>query len=346
MSGDGEINLTAGRAMLRGLLLAGAVLVLTGGLSDAVAVEIQGHRGARGLAPENTLAGFEMALGVGVHVLELDVGMSADGVPVISHDRRIKADLARRDGVWLSEDGPALMELTYAQIRLLDVGRIRPGTRYAERFAGQAGRDGEPIPRLADLFDMVLRAGADQIRFNIEIKTSPLAPEETFPAARIADAVVELVRNNGLAGRVSIQSSDWATLVHVQRTAPAIATAYLTASQRWLDNLERGKSGPSPWTAGYDLDQFGSGPVAVPRAVAAAGGAIWSPYFKEVSAEALAEARSLGLKVVVWTVNAAPDMARMADLGVDGIISDVPDALRRVLADRGLALPEPVRVAR
>ena len=84
----------------------------------------------------------------------------------------------------------------------------------------------------------------------------------------------------------------------------------------------------------------------MPRAVAAAGGAIWSPYFKEISAEALAEARSLGLRVVVWTVNAAPDMARMVDLGVDGIITDVPDTLRGVLAERGLAVPEPVRVTR
>ncbi len=335
-----------GRAWLRGLLLFAGVLVSTGIPSTALAIEIQGHRGARGLAPENTLAGFEVALGVGVHVLELDVGMSADGVPVISHDRRIKADLARRDGVWLSEDGPALMELTYAEIRLLDVGRIRPETRYAERFARQAGHDGEPIPRLADLFDMVARAGADHIRFNIEIKTSPLAPEETFPAARIADAVVDLVRSKGLAGRVSIQSFDWATLVHVQRSAPAIETAYLTASQRWLDNLERGKPGKSPWTAGFDLDQFGAGPGSVPRAVAAAGGAIWSPYFKEISAEALAEARSLGLRVVVWTVNAAPDMARLVDLGVDGIITDVPETLHGVLAERGLPLPEPVRVSR
>ncbi len=340
------MNAISGRALLRGLLLVAAVLVWTGAFSAASAIEIQGHRGARGLAPENTLAGFEVALSVGVDVLELDVGMSADGVPVISHDRRIKADLARRDGVWLSEDGPALMDLPYAQIRLLDVGRIRPETRYAARFARQAGRDGEPVPRLADLFDMVTRAGADHIGFNIEIKTSPLAPEETFPAARIADAVVALVRTNGLAGRVSIQSFDWATLVHVQRTAPAIKTAYLTASQRWLDNLERGKPGKSPWTAGYDLDQFGAGPSAVPRAVAAAGGTIWSPYFKEVSAEALAEARSLGLRVVVWTVNAASDMARMVDLGVDGIITDVPDTLRRVLVERGLALPEPVRISR
>ena len=180
----------------------------------------------------------------------------------------------------------------------------------------------------------------------MKMSTNQFSLTQLMGFTTLAAGVFWLVRTTGLAARVTIQSFDWAALIHVQRTAPAVRTSYLTASQRWLDNLERGKPGPSPWTAGYDLDQFGDGPAAVPRAVAAAGGAIWSPYFKEISAEALAEARSLGLRVVVWTVNAAPDMARMVDLGVDGIITDVPDTLRGVLAERGLAVPEPVRVTR
>jgi glycerophosphoryl diester phosphodiesterase len=77
----------------------------------------------------------------------------------------------------------------------------------------------------------------------------------------------------------------------------------------------------------------------VPRTIKAAGGVIWSPFFRDVDAALVAESHRLGLKVVVWTVDKADDMARLIDLGVDGIISDNPDLLRKVAAEKGLPLP-------
>ena len=121
-----------------------------------------------------------------------------------------------------------------------------------------------------------------------------------------------------------IESFDWRTLQLVRSTAPSIPTVYLTQEQKPEENIYRDQ--PSPWTAGFDPLKYAG---SVPRAVKAAGGAIWSPLYEDIDSASIKEAHKLGLKVVVWTVNKAEDMARLMDMGVDGIISDNPDVLRR-----------------
>ena len=138
-----------------------------------------------------------------------------------------------------------------------------------------------------------------------------------------------------MAQRSSIQSFDWRTLQVVQREAPEINTVYLTAQQRWLDNLADGETGPSPWTAGLSLRQHGS----VPRLVQAAGGRTWAAYFGDLDAAKVKEAQGLGLQVLAWTVNEPAQINRLLDWGVDGIISDRPDRVRTEMARRGMPLP-------
>jgi len=178
------------------------------------------------------------------------------------------------------------------------------------------------------------------MRYNMEIKTSPLAPEETLAPAAFAAALARALEQagvgTGIGARVTVQSFDWRGLAAFQKLAPGIATVYLSAEARWLDNLERGRPGVSPWTAGFDLDDFGG---SAPAAIRAAGGAVWSPDFRGLGAAELREAQALGLKVVVWTVNDPADMAALIELGVDGIITDYPDRLRRVMAEQDLGLP-------
>src|SRR5947208_16974254 len=95
--------------------------------SAAHAVDIQGHRGARGHAPENTLPGFEHAIAIGVTTLELDVGVTRDGVVVVHHDRRLNPDVARGpDGQWIPSPGPLIKDLSFDELQRYDVGRIRP----------------------------------------------------------------------------------------------------------------------------------------------------------------------------------------------------------------------------
>ena len=300
-------------------------------------LEVQGHRGARGLAPENTLPAFEKALALGVTTLELDVGVTRDGVVVVGHDPALNPNIARGpDGQWLAGRGPAVHSLTFAELSRYDVGRLKPGSGYASQFPAQVAVDGTRMPRLSDVFAL---ARDSRVRFNIETKLSPLAPAETLAPEPFARALLEEVRRAGMESRVTIQSFDWRTLQVVQREAPGIPTVYLTAQARFLDNICTGpkagspaiapaECGESPWTAGFQLRDHGS----VPKLVKAAGGHIWSPNYQNLDAESLRQAKSLGLRVVVWTVNDPAQIARMIELGVDGIISDRPDL---VLAELG-----------
>ena len=301
------------------------------------AFDAQGHRGARGLHPENSLPGFAAALGLGVSTLEMDLAMTRDRVLVVHHDRRLDPERTRGpDGAWLEAPTPAIFELTRARLAAFDVGRLRPGSRVAERFPDQRGGDGIAIPTLAEVLALAEARSGGTVRYNLEIKTSPLAPAETAAPEAFAEALIAALNEAGVARRATVQSFDWRALARVQEIAPEMSTVYLSAEESWLDNLERGRAGVSPWTAGLDVDQFDG---STPAAVKAAGGAVWSPSYRGLRAAELREAHKLGLKVVVWTVNAPADMASLIDLGVDGIITDYPDRLRRVMAEKGLALP-------
>ena len=169
----------------------------------ASAFDLQGHRGARGLAPENTLAAFETALRVGVTTLELDLAMTADDVLVVSHDRRLNPDHTRGpDGKFLDREGPPIRSLTLAELQRYDVGRLKPGSAYAASLPEQRAVDGARIPALTELFDLVRRLGADHVRFNIETKITPTSGAETPDPETFAAAFAKAVREAGLTARV------------------------------------------------------------------------------------------------------------------------------------------------
>ncbi|MBM3600271.1 MAG: glycerophosphodiester phosphodiesterase [Alphaproteobacteria bacterium] len=321
-----------------------AIAAIVAAAMPTLAFDLQGHRGARGLAPENTLPAFAAALSLGVDTLELDTGVTKDGIVVIGHDPRLNPAVTRGpDGQWLAATGAAIRDLTWEELQRYDVGRIQPGTRYAETFASQKPIDGTRMPRLADLFALVKKSGNDTVRFNIETKITPVDPQATVPPEPFARALIQAIRDAGMTQRSTIQSFDWRTLQIVQREAPEIATVYLTF-RRYPDsgNLHRNSSALTPWTAGFDLSAHGG---SVPRMVHAAGGRIWSPFHGDLDDQDLAEAKRLGIQVVVWTVNQPADMIRLIERGVDGIITDRPDLLRQVMADKGMTLPRPTPVA-
>jgi glycerophosphoryl diester phosphodiesterase len=313
------------------LALIGLVLV-----QPALAFDLQGHRGARGLAPENTLPAFATALTLGVTTLELDTGITKDGVVVIAHDQLLNPDITRdKDGRWLAGRGPAIHSLAFAELQQYDVGRIKPGTDYARQHPEQKAVDGARIPRLADLFALVKKSGNGEVRFNIETKLTPLAPERAPEPEAFAAALLALIREEGMTARVTIQSFDWRTLQVVQRISPEVPTAYLSIQQRSLDTVMADKPAGSPWTAGVQHKDHGS----VAKMVKAAGGKIWSPYAGDLTEARLKEAHDLGIGVIVWTVNDPAQITKLLDLGVDGVITDRPDLARQMLAKRGLPLP-------
>ena len=296
--------------------------------------DLHGHRGARGLRPENTLAGFAHALKIGVSTLELDCGVTKDGVVVVSHDRVLNPEHTRdATGTFLAKPGPVVREVTYEELRQYDVGRIKPGSDYAARFPDQKPVDGERIPRLADVFALVRKRGEDSVRFNIETKIDPTVPGDTAPPEELAAAVVAAIRAAGMEARSEIQSFDWRTLVAVRRLAPEIKIVALTDQQPDEDTMEVGKPGASPWLGGYDVDDYGG---SVPRTVKALGAWVWSPHALDLTPALVNEAHGLGLKVIPWTVNEPADMERAIALGIDGLITDYPDRARKILKARNV----------
>ena len=312
------------------LLLAGSTLCL-----GAFAFDLQGHRGTRGNDPENTLPAFERALEIGVSTLELDIGVTADGVVVISHDPALNPALTRdAGGQWLKGRGPLIRSLSHAQLQAYDVGRLDPASDYAKQFPAQQAKDGERLPTLAAVFARVKALGADNVRFDIETKVSPTAPDETLAPEPFVRALLGVIREAGMTKRVMIQSFDWRTLKLVQQLEPGMETMYLTIRSRSADNLADGT-----WTGGMLLRDHAS----PGHMVKAAGGTIWAPNQASLTRDDLKSAQQLGIKVIPWTINDPAVADRLIEWGVDGIISDYPDRIREVMAKRGLPLPPQIR---
>lgn len=310
--------------------LIGVMLAAAASLA-AHAFDLQGHRGARGLAPENTLAAFERGLAAGVTTLEMDAAITADGVVVVSHDPALNPAITRdASGRWLAARGPAIRTLTLADLQRYDVGRIDPASAYARQFPDQVARDGERIPTLAAVFAKGKALGADNLHFAIETKIDPSRPDETLAPEPFVKALLAEIEKAGVSDRVMIQSFDWRTLEIVQRLAPGMPTVYLTARGKRFDTLA-----DDTWTGGRLLKDHAS----VAQMVKAAGGAIWSPRYSDITERDIADAHALGLRVIVWTVNETADAERLIGWGADGLISDRPDRMREAMQRRGIALP-------
>jgi glycerophosphoryl diester phosphodiesterase len=185
----------------------------------------------------------------------------------------------------------------------------KPGSDYAGLYPTQSPHDGAGIPTLLQVIE-----AHPGLRFNIELKVIPPHPEWTVGAEEMADRVLHVVDAAGAGPRVTIQSFDWRAPRHVRRTRPDIARGWLTAADTIRDApLWRGDG-----SASTQLD-------GVPDAVAAEGGGTWAAHHAELTQDLLARAHALGLLVIPWTVNEAPDMRRLIGWGVDGLITDWPD---------------------
>lgn len=309
------VNGRAGRigrvllAVLGAVLLAAGIVLL---FRPSSVYDVQGHRGARGMLPENTMPAFNYAGDLGVTTLEMDTKVTKDGVLVVTHDSVLNPDLVRdASGQWVGEGIP-LNSLTLAQVKQLDVGRLRPGSAYAKRFPDQKEIDGTRMPELREVLE-TFRDRSD-VRFNIETKIEPDHPDRSPAPADFARKLVDELRSAGMQNRSTIQSFDWRTLQEVQKIAPEIPTVALTEADTALlaDGL---------WTAGLRLGDYNG---SVPALVAASGADIWSPDSETLTADAVRDAHDRGLTVVPWTVNKPEEIDAMNELGVDGIISDYP----------------------
>jgi glycerophosphoryl diester phosphodiesterase len=159
-------------------------------------IYVIGHRGAAGLAPENTLAAFARACSMGVDAVELDVLLTADRKAVVNHDFRLKPELTRTpDGQWLkSASPPAIKDLRLADLKTYDVGRLKPGTRYSRRYPEQQAADGERIPTLGEVIRLHKKQCDRATQIWVEIKTTPEKSDLTAPPDAVSKMVVKILR--------------------------------------------------------------------------------------------------------------------------------------------------------
>jgi glycerophosphoryl diester phosphodiesterase len=311
-----------------------------GGVAPAAAgaagFDLEAHRGGRGLRPENTLASFGNALQLGVTTLELDTGVTKDGIVVVSHERRISS-LECQDTGANHFVGKLVHELTYAQIRTLDCGTRHPADPATDPFVGtQQAVPGTHMPKLAQVFALARRYGAEDVQFNIETKIDPTNPGDTVGPDTFARKVIEQIRKAKVTSRSLLQSFDWRTLKVARSVAPSLRRVALAST----DTIKPG----TPWTAGIPItskDAFADGSLALVVADQLKANVL-SPVKEGATAKLINTSHSRGVPVIPWTVNDKPEMAALIDLGVDGIISDYPDRLREVAAAKGKELPDPI----
>ncbi|MEU0335112.1 glycerophosphodiester phosphodiesterase family protein [Streptomyces sp. NPDC006193] len=341
----------AGLALMPVLLSPVAAQAAPGGPARA-RFDLQAHRGGLGMTTEESLAGFGKALRLGVSTLELDTQVTRDLKVVVTHDRRISGVKCRDTGPAAPGDplypyvGAYVKDLTLAQIRTLDCGyRQLPG------FPEQEVARGARMAELEDVLDLVKDYHARGVKLNIETKVEAGAPEQTAPREVFVRRVYEEIHRSGIERQVTVQSFDWGALRAMHRLAPRWPLVALTN----YDFLQVGRPGASPWLGGIDADDYGGDFVraaaTVPGVTALSPnygfpqtGKVGDPGFRFYSDAAMvAQAHARGLKVVPWTCDDPATVAALMDLGVDGVITDHPDRVRRIMAARGMPLPRPYR---
>lgn len=285
---------------------------------------VYGHRGARGILPENTMAGFDYLRALGVRGVEIDVQNTADGVPVVIHDPHVPMQLARDpQGNWLPAPGPKIIGLRLDELRAYDVGRLHPEHAYGARYPEQRPIDGMRVPLLSEFLDWA--ALDPELLINIEVKSFAHRDDLGDPPHVLAKSVLTAIRQHGVTENCLISSFDWRVLSELRKLAPEVARGYLSFEQPGDDcTVFDG----SPYMDGLRLsDHAGS----LPRLLAAQGAACWCAYYRDLTPQRLSEAHDLGLAVNVWTVNEVADMQAMADMGVDGVITDYPARMMHAL---------------
>jgi glycerophosphoryl diester phosphodiesterase len=274
--------------------------------ADSPAFDLQGHRGCRGLMPENTIPAFLKALDLGVTTLEMDVVISKDKQVVVSHEPYLNAAYS------ISPDGKSVgkkeqKSLIIYQMDYVDVKRYDVGSNGNTSFPEQQ-KIKTYKPLLSEVIDQTeayrKNKNLPSFSYNIEIKSEPSEYNKSQPEpAAFCDLVQSVLNNRVKADRVVIQSFDFATLKHWKQQADAgkYPTVRLAALVENLRSPEK------------NLDELGFKP------------AIYSPHFRLISQDKIARLHEQGIKVIPWTVNQRDDMKRLKKWGVDGLISDYPD---------------------
>lgn len=268
--------------------------------------DVQGHRGARGLMPENTIPGFLMALDSGVTTLEMDLAISKDKQVIVSHEPWMSAsfclDSLGNEIKPKEEKKFNIYKMTYAQVRKFDCG-----SKLNERFPSQQKFKAEkPLLRevILTVEKHIRNKTLYEVDYNIEIKSEKEGDNKFHPKpAEFSDLVYNLIDQYLPWDRVVIQSFDFRVLKYWHEKYPEVRLAALVENLNTIDE---------------NIKELGFKP------------SIYSPDYKLLSKSEVKRVHALGMRLVPWTVNEATEMEELKSWGVDGIITDYPDRARQL----------------
>jgi glycerophosphoryl diester phosphodiesterase len=279
----------------------------TVGAAAGPRAEVEGHRGARGLRPENTMPSFELAIALGVDTIELDLHLSADDVLIVWHDPVLVPEKCDVTPDSADPQRWRVRGMTAAELRAIRCDRNPDPSRFPDQIAPPDASF--HIPTLDEA--LALAAARPELKFNLELKRDPEDPTtiaDDFDGehpARFERGLVDAIHRHDLSERVVVQSFDHRSLWAVHQLDPQLTLAALTS--REVPDLE---------------------------VLAEQGARIWSPNHEDATTEAIERAHAAGLRVIPWTVNDPDDVARMLEAGADGIISDRPDIVIELIRAR------------
>jgi len=290
-------------------------------LSKPDYIKIYGHRGARGVLPENTLESFKYLFENNIHAYETDILISKDFIPVITHDFRLDPSYTKDiNDNWIEDENIKIIDLTYDQILQFDVGTLNKLSKYGRKFVNQKSLQNQKIPKLSELLKLTSDNIVEDLLINLEIKSTPIEKNLTPEPDEMVKIIIDEVSRSNLEDRIIYSSFDWRVLREIKERDSKIPRAYLTSGAR-------GKIyDKSPW---LDFTPLHNG-VELPELIKALGGSAWHPNYKDVNKEIVQISHDKGLPVNVWTVNRESDMLRMIDYGVDGIMTDYPLKLKEL----------------
>ena len=296
-------------------------------LSKPDYIKIYGHRGARGVLPENTLESFKYLFENNIHAYETDILISKDFIPVITHDFRLDPSYTKDiNDNWIEDENIKIIDLTYDQILQFDVGTLNKLSKYGRKFINQKSLQNQKIPKLSELLKLTSDNIVEDLLINLEIKSTPIEKNLTPEPDEMVKIIIDEVSRSNLEDRIIYSSFDWRVLREIKERGSKIPRAYLTSGAR-------GKIyDKSPW---LDFTPLHNG-VELPELIKALGGSAWHPNYKDVNKEIVQTSHDKGLPVNVWTVNRESDMLRMIDYGVDGIMTDYPLKLKELCEKKNI----------
>jgi len=302
------------------------------------------HRGGSGLWPENTIAAFRNAISAGAQGIELDVHLTKDNVLVVHHDESLKPAIARGpDGQWIQHPRPRIKDLTFDELQSYDIGRLRPDAGYSARYPEQVAFDGERVPTLEAVIDLVKAEASSDFIVYTELKTALLDLSQSADPVQLADAAVDLIDGKEFSGQTVFVSFDWRALARAKLRAPHIKNAFTTLPFYSMDPDDRSIANDTASAAkirsavaegadffgGFDwrAEEGNNFSERLLNAIAAGPSDGWFAWHGDIQPETVALAQALGLPISAWTVDEPDEMQRLAELGIAAILTDRLDRL-------------------